>query len=62
MFIYTNVASGQVIESEHPLPRLDGLARWRRHEDYSLTRKSQTNDNDDAPAPARRPRNRKASK
>lgn len=32
MFVYTNVTSGQVVESEHMLPYLDGLARWARSE------------------------------
>lgn len=31
-FRYTNRTSGQVIESEQPLDRLEGLARWQREE------------------------------
>ncbi|MGO2113093.1 MAG: hypothetical protein ACTH31_15925 [Pseudoclavibacter sp.] len=36
---YTNVASGQVVESEQPLGHLDGLARWRREEFTRPTRR-----------------------
>jgi len=67
MFVYRNASSGQVIESEHVLPHLDGLARWERSEVERKpapepTPEPATEQDEPTPAPRKSTRNRKASK
>lgn len=31
--VYTNKSSGQVVKSEKPLPRFEGVARWEHTEE-----------------------------
>jgi len=74
MHVYRNVTTGQTVESEDRLPRLDGLARWERTEQATKpTPKRETKPAEDDPSepsdtvggdagPRRTARSRKASK
>lgn len=74
MHVYRNATTGQTVESEDRLPRLDGLARWEHTEQADKPAPRQaTKPAEDDPAepsdtvggdatPTRRSRNRKASK
>ena len=62
MHVYRNATTGQTVESEDRIPRLDGLARWEHTEQADKPAPAPEAEQDEPTPTPRRPRNRRASK
>ena len=61
MHVYRNATTGQTVESEDRIPRLDGLARWAHTEQADKPAPATVVEQDETtPTPRKSTRNRKA--